>query len=212
MIRSPHYGLDIETDTTVDGLDPSCSSVVAVAVATPSGDRVLMGDEADLLLRLEELLCSLPPGVLVTWNGSAFDLPFLAERARLHGIRLGLRLFPGLPARSEDPVCSQAFLADWGEHRHLDGYRLYRADVGRTLGLSCGLKAMARLAGLEPVQVDRERIHALSTEELSEYVASDARLARDLVARRLPAAAAFVDRCPTGWPSPVRAAAAVTQP
>lgn len=212
MTRSPHYGLDIETDTTVDGLDPSCSPVVAVAVATPSGDQVLLGDEADLLRRLEALLCSLPPGVLVTWNGSAFDLPFLATRADLHGIALGLRLFPGAGPRRDDPDGSPCFLASWGAHGHLDGYRLYRADVGRTLGLSCGLKAMARLAGLQPVQVDRERIHALSVAELSDYVASDARLARDLVARRLPAAAAFVDRCPTGSIAPAPAAAAVTVP
>ena len=212
MTRSPHYGLDIETDTTVDGLDPSCSPVVAVAVATPAGDRVLMGEEAGLLRRLDGLLRSLPPGVLVTWNGSAFDLPFLAARAAVHGIALGLELFPGPVVRRDDPVGSHAFLATWGAHGHLDGYRLYRADVGRTLGLSCGLKAMARLAGLQPVQVDRERIHALSAQELSDYVASDARLARDLVARRLPAAAAFVDRCPTGWSDPAPTAATVTLP
>jgi hypothetical protein len=210
MTRSPHYGLDIETDTTVDGLDPSCSRVVAVAVTTPAGDRVLMGDEADLLRGLEELLGTLAPGVLVTWNGAAFDLPFLATRAAVHRIALGLRLFPGPELRHDDPVCSRSFLATWGAHGHLDGYRLYRADVGRTLGLSCGLKAMARLAGLRPVQVDRSQIHTLSPEELSAYVASDARLACELVARRLPAAAAFVDRCPTGRPSPDRTAVTVT--
>jgi len=41
--------------------------------------------------------------------------------------------------------------------------------------------------------VDRAQIHRLSAEDLHEYVASDARLARELVVRRLPAAARFAD-------------------
>ena len=52
---------------------------------------------------------------------------------------------------------------------------------------------MAKLVGLEPVEVDREQIHQLSAQDLHEYVASDARLARELVVRRLPAAARFAD-------------------
>lgn len=201
----PHYGLDIETDTTVDGLDPSLAAVVAVAVAGPHGDVVLLGDEVDLLRRLEGLLRSLEPGVLVTWNGAGFDLPFLAARAERHGIELGLRLF--LPVCERGPGC---YTATWGAHAHLDGYRLYRADVGRTLGLSCGLKAMARLVGVTPVEVDRDLIHDLDQADLERYVASDARLARDLVARRLPTAAAFVDR-PTGQRAPAPTLLAVTR-
>ena len=38
--------------------------------------------------------------------------------------------------------------------------------------------------GLEPVEVDRRRIHELTPEEMHEYVLSDARLARQLVERR----------------------------
>ena len=194
----PHYGLDIETDTTVDGLDPALAAVVAVAVATPGRDVVLLGDEADLLRRLEELLRDLEPGVLVTWNGAGFDLPFLAERAARHRVELGLRLF--VPEGDQPSRC---YTATWGAHAHLDGYRLYRGDVGRRLGFSCGLKAMARLVGVAPVEVDRCRIHDLDESDLASYVASDARLARDLVARRLPAAWAFVDR-PTGQRAPAR--------
>ena len=57
-----HYGLDIETDTTIDGLDPATSPVVAVAVSTVHGDTVLTGAEADILERLDDLLASLPTG------------------------------------------------------------------------------------------------------------------------------------------------------
>ena len=190
------YGLDIETDTAAGGLDPGVAAIVAVAVSTGTGDVVFDGDESTLLGALEGHLGSLEPGVIVTWNGSSFDLPFLADRAALHGIALGLRLEadPTVGARSPLPGHDGGYRASWGEHGHLDGYRLYRADVGRTLGISCGLKPLAGLVGLETVHVERTRIHELSTAELHRYVASDARLARQLVMRRLPHALAAIDR------------------
>jgi DNA polymerase elongation subunit (family B) len=209
----PHYGLDIETDTTIDGLDPTRSAVIAVAVATEHRDHVLLGEEADILRRLDHLMDSLPPGIVVTWNGSRFDLPFLAERARLLGVPLSLCTYRrGRPGDSEpgDSDLERAdWVARWGLHLHLDGYRLYRQDVGRTLGLSCGLKAVSRLVGLVPVEVDRTAVHQLDPEELARYVASDAQLARELVSRRLPAANTHADRVPGGGRSP-RSGAVVT--
>ncbi len=190
----PLYGLDIETDTTTDGLDPSRSAVVAVAIAGPGADEVLdlgdpttagpvtPADEAALLRRLDDRLRDLAPGVLVTWNGRGFDLPFLRARADRLGVPIGLT--------TDDRTGESS----WFDHRHLDGLRPYRADVGRTFGLSCGLKALARLVGERPVEVDRERIHELGRRELHDYVLSDARLARSLVARRWPQIARWVDR------------------
>jgi len=197
-----HYGLDIETDTSIDGLDPFNSAIVAVAVSTVRSDHVLLGDEASILTRLDEQLARLAPGVIITWNGASFDLPFLARRAELLALPLSLRMWagpdltPAAGASASWPPPSGGFRASWGDHQHLDGYRLYCSDVRRTLGLSCGLKAMARLVGLQPVEVDRTMIHLLTDDQMTSYVASDARLARQLVARRMPAAAAFVDRGP----------------
>lgn len=193
------YGLDIETDTTVDGLDPRVSPVVAVALATVAATRVIVGDEASILRSLDAELGALPPGIVVTWNGSAFDLPFLHDRAAACGVPLGLSLHPDpAPHRSADalPGHECGYRARWWSHRHLDGYRVYRADVGASLGLSCGLKSMARLVGLRPVEVDRSRISELSAATLERYVASDAELARALVLRRWPGCAAAVDAVP----------------
>ena len=92
MRRLPIYGLDIETDTTVDGLDPSVSRIVAVALSTGGVDELFDGPEDELLAGLDERLGELPPGVLATWNGSAFDLPFIADRAARWRLRLGLQL------------------------------------------------------------------------------------------------------------------------
>ena len=187
----PLYGLDIETDTSVDGLDPSVSPIVAVAVATPDGDRVFQGPEDLVLHRTDELMSELDPGIVVTWNGSGFDLPFLAERARRLGVTLGLDLWDDGPERTEPGVVR----GQWYAHDHLDGYRLYRADVGRSLGFPCGLKPLSRLVGLAPVEVDRSCIHLLDDAALEAYVASDARLARELVLRRWPVAERATDRC-----------------
>lgn len=169
------YGLDIETDTAIDGLDPEVAAIVAVAVATSTETFVLTGSERTILMSLDALLADLPPGLLTTWNGTGFDLPFIATRAERWCVPIGLRL--------GDPTANAACDA-WYRHQHLDGYLLYRADVGATLGLRCGLKAMARLVGLDPVEVDRADIAALSAAELHAYVASDAEVTRDLVGRR----------------------------
>ncbi len=195
--RPPVYGLDIETDTRVDGLDPERSAVVTVALSQPGLDEVFSGAEPELLADLDDRLGELEPGVLATWNGAAFDLPFLAHRARAWGMRLGLhvRHDPGIPL-AHDPLPGHpgAYRAAWHRHAHVDAYRLYRGDVGPTLRVSCSLKSIARLVGLVPVEVDRSRIHDLSREALHAYAASDARLARVLTERRWGTAARFVDR------------------
>lgn len=200
----PLYGFDIETDTSLDGLDPAHAAVVAAAVSTPDGDRVLLGDEAELLERLDDLLASLPPGVLVTWNGRCFDLPFVACRAATLGVPLQLQLWSDHdpPGAGPWPPPPGGYRGRWGEHGHLDGYGAFRADVRRVLGLSCGLKAMARLVGLTPVEVDYEQLHLIDPDDLGAYVASDARLAAQLVARRLPAVLRSVDRTGSSDPLP----------
>jgi uncharacterized protein YprB with RNaseH-like and TPR domain len=197
--RQPIYGLDIETDTTIDGLDPAVARVVTVALSTPAGDEVFEGSEADQLTALDERLAQLSPGVVATWNGAAFDLPFLADRAASHGLAVGLRLAfdPAIVCR-RPPLRGHlgAYRAGWHGHRHIDAYRLYRSDVGPVMRVSCSLKTIARLVGLTPVEVDREHIHALPGDVLRAYVASDARLARQLAERRWPGAAGFVDAAP----------------
>ncbi len=187
------YGLDIETDTSVDGLDPALSPIVAVAVATDDGDHVFQGPEPGILADLDTLLAQLPAGLIVTWNGAGFDLPFLAERAHIIGATIGLHLWRD-PTIESDPG---AFRGRWYRHDHLDGYRVYRADVGRSLGLSCGLKPLSRLVGLQPIELDRSSLHLLDDDVVRRYVASDARLAKELVLRRWPLAGRASDGCHT---------------
>ncbi len=202
MDRGPIiYGLDIETDTSIDGLDPTIARVLTVALSSPGFDEIFCGPEPDLLGELDARLAVLPSGVLATWNGAAFDLPFLADRAELNGIQLGLRLRldSGITSRSEPlPGHAGAYRGAWYGHSHIDAYRLYRGDVGPALRISCSLKSIARLVGLVPLEVDRARIHDLSREALHAYASSDARLARALTERRWSSASRFIDRLESG--------------
>ena len=191
----PAYGLDIETDTAAGGLDPRHARVLAVAVAVDGTAEVVTGPEESLLRRLDQRLARLPPGLIVTWNGSAFDLPFLADRARRCGVRFGLRLrLDPTIVRSHPPLTGHAgsYRATWYGHGHLDAYLAYRALLAGT-GDSCALKAVARRAGLPVVETDAARIHELSPDQLCRYVASDAVLTLALARARWEESVAFAD-------------------
>jgi hypothetical protein len=191
------YGLDIETDTRENGLDPRVAAITTVALSSPDDDETFTGTETDILSDLDRRISELPPGVLATWNGASFDLPFLADRARHHDLAFGLRLRLDRRIRLHHPPLpghTGAYRGSWYSHGHVDAYRLYRGDVGPALRISCSLKSIARLVGLHAIEVDRTRMQDLSREALHAYAASDARLARVLTERRWSTASRFVDR------------------
>jgi len=205
----PLYGLDIETDTAVDGLDPAVGRVLAVAVSDPGGVVLFDGDdEHELLVALDRHLATLPTGVLVTWNGARFDLPYLATRATLVGVDLGLTLWADPTCRDDRdslPGHTGTYRASWSGHDHLDAYRVYRADVGPALRIGCSLKTVARLAGLAPVEVDASRVHDLTPAQMAAYVGSDARCTAELARRRWATARLWVDHAPAPGPVAVEA-------
>jgi hypothetical protein len=204
--RTPVYGLDIETDTTVDGLDPGFARILTVALSSDQVDELFTGDEPSLLRELDDRLASIEPGVIATWNGATFDLPFISDRANLHGVDLGLRLEQDarIAVRgSALPGHTGAYRGSWHRHSHLDAYRVYKSDVGPALRISCGLKSIARFVGLPVIEVDRTQIHDLSQEALHAYASSDARLARVLAERRWASARRNIDRTPVDLASPV---------
>ena len=202
------YGLDIETDTTTDGLDPAVAPVRAVALSSRSGDELFVGDEDAILRTLDARLAALPRGVIATWNGAAFDLPFVADRARILGIDLGLDLLLDRRLtlqRAPLPGHAGAYRASWHGHGHLDTYRLYGADRGP--GPLTSLRNIGRLLGLGATDCRPNRKHDLTNEALHAHAPSDARLARVLAERRWPAAARLVDRVDHAEAEPVAVAA-----
>ncbi|MFV0317664.1 MAG: ribonuclease H-like domain-containing protein [Microthrixaceae bacterium] len=186
-------GFDIETDTSTGGLDPASSQIVAVALSSSDGDEVFLGSELDILTAVDRRIAEFDHGLLVTWNGAGFDLPFVAHRSALIGLDTGLATREDPTRRSPRDPDRPAVRGRWHNLVHLDGYQLYRADVGRTLGLSCGLKPLAKLAGMTPVELDRTELHLATSDSVARYVASDARLAAELVRRRMPTALSMAD-------------------
>jgi len=192
------YGLDIETDTTPmkdstpRGLDPATTTIVNVAISTRDGEIVFRGEERSLLLSLDRYIRNLPVGLIATWNGSVFDLPFIISRAESLEIELGLTITPAdniRPKYEPLPGHRGGYHGTWSNrttvsHSHLDiAYAL--REHATDLGLQWSLKPVARHHGLSPIEVDRTAVHLLTPEQQDDYVASDARVTRVLAERLL---------------------------
>ena len=170
------YGLDIETDTTIDGRDPLVARILSVAVATADRSTCVVfesHDEQEMLESLNATLNALPAGMVATWNGSGFDLAFLMHRASVHNVVLDWQVTDSDRTSKYPPVLGTVLQGTLGPHRHVDvayAFMEYAADNN----VKWSLKPVARSLGMEPVEVDRANTHLLSQEVLAEYVASDA--------------------------------------
>lgn len=193
------YAIDIETDTaplteeetalgyTSRGLVPSISRIVNIAIASSKGTIVLDGEEKDILTNLEQYFKTASPGMVVTWNGSVFDFPFISDRARLLGVPLGLTMTPNpaiVPKYVATPGHAGGYNAEWTRE---NGTSLGTIDIAYSFkgfaeenDIIWSLKPMATAKGLDPVKVDASKIHLLSKEQVNEYVASDALVTRTL--------------------------------
>jgi hypothetical protein len=190
------YGLDIETctdgdpapDGTPPGLDPRVSAVISVAVWDRSTDSgaYFTGDEPELLCALEAHLASLPGGVIVTWNGANFDLPYLADRFAANGIAPSLQLRRSAtrpPKYSPLPGhCPTGYEATWGPHRHLDVAYAYQKTAER-VGVPWRLKPMAAAFDIDMITVDASAVSELDPATLEAYNLSDAAGTAELAAK-----------------------------
>lgn len=195
------YAVDIETDTSGGfGLDPTRGGITEIDIAAahsvlPGGGATLSGAEPAILAGLQEVLRELPPGLLATWNGIFFDWPFIATRAAMNGVYLGLRLTPNADLRPKYDYLPGHAIGydvawtgnsegnDWG-HAHLDvslPYKTYAA----TAGVPWGLKPVARSLGIDMIELDRARMHEYTSAEIAAYVRSDTRGTRLLALRHL---------------------------
>lgn len=197
------YGLDIETDNSAGfGLDPRRAGVTEVAVATADGGEVFADEsEARLLRGVIEFFNDMPTGLIATWNGSFFDLPYLVDRMNGH-----LGDVPGFQDGSAGPMLTfdrelkpkyeplgghaGGYSAVWfkqGEaipHQHLDIAQAYRSFADEA-GVKWSLKPVAIASGIEMVELDRERLHVYTAAERKAYCLSDASGTRELALRRL---------------------------
>jgi hypothetical protein len=189
------YGLDIETDTAIDGRDPRVAGVIAIAIADANGAiAVLCGPERAALRGMVAVLDDLPPGVVTTWNGSGFDLPFIAERCAKLGIALPWELTAtDLPAKYA-PLPNRAgrYRATLGAHAHADIAWAYEEYCNET-ATPWSLKPLAHALGIPAIEADREHAGDLPTDELVAYVVSDALVTAKLAHRLGATLTQYVD-------------------
>src|SRR5262245_40168155 len=91
----------MQFDLETTGLDPLRDRIFMVATRDPSGATSVLeargaGDvaEADLIRRLVSAIVAADPDVIENHNLHGFDLPFLARRARRHGVTLAFGRIP----------------------------------------------------------------------------------------------------------------------
>lgn len=198
------YAMDIETDTDgVNGLDPREARITELVICGPR-EAVVFDDEDEttLLVRADNYLRRLRPGLISTWNGTFFDLPFIFDRARMlynagHSEigDLGMTLLPvpGLtPKYDYLPGHTVGYDCLWRGrgngvfdlHRHLDISFAYKGFADEH-GIRHSLKPVAQAHGIEMIEVDRCRMHDLTPQERHDYVVSDGRGTRALTLHRL---------------------------
>lgn len=174
--------LDIETT----GLDASHDRVFLVALRSPEGVTTVLeargaapSDEADLIGRVVALVHREDPDVIENHNLHGFDLPFLARRARAHGVSLDLGRFSGFGLR-ERPARRGFSTGDGDGPRRrytVPGRELFDTmDAVRSVDFatrelpSHGLKAVARHLGVAAPDREHVRGHRIYEEYLRDPV------------------------------------------
>ena len=183
------YSFDSETDNSGGhGLNPLKARITDLSLATGDGGQVFNNaDEASMLVEFDAAVRGLPAGLLSTWNGTHFDLPFLDtrfEKARITEHGMMLEPTPQFPPKYElIPGHDSGYTCRWmsrtGTHVHLDIAYAFK-PIAERLGVTWGLKPVAEALGFHPVSLDRERLHEYTDADREEYALSDARVTRQL--------------------------------
>lgn len=208
--RDHIYGFDIETDNSNGhGLNPQLAAITQISLVTETDTLVFDGDELAVLRGFAAAVTALEPGLLVGWNSMFFDLPFIVDRSRAYesdGRLDGAQGFiltpqPGLKPKYEPlPGHTGGYSATWvrtlgdgnvaspyavGEpHQHLDVSLAYRKHA-ETAGVKWSLKPVCASLGIDMVELDRERLHTYTAEQVNAYCASDSAGTRELALRLL---------------------------
>ncbi len=200
--------LDLETT----GLEPSLDRIFLIAIAAPNGDVETLeaeprgqteeakdAAEAQLIRRLTDRIDALDPDVIENHNLHGFDLPFLAERARLLGVPLELgRTGPSRLLRRRPTSRRSAPGRAGADQRFAGRYTASGRELFDTMDAVLrydfaardlpghGLKAVARHFGLSTSErelIPGAQVHAVyerDPERVRRYAADDVREARRL--------------------------------
>jgi hypothetical protein len=181
--------LDIESS----GLNPEVDRLLLVGLLLkdPDGQEralVYRGSEREILEGVTQTLLSERPRILVTYNGSDFDLPFLAARARVLGIEFPFELDPHNRVRvsgtagvlGKEPITVPRILKRPEGLPVVDVFALAARfqNQTRSLGPRLDLKSVSAVLGVaEPgrLYLPHEEITEVSDDALEEYLRADLR-------------------------------------
>lgn len=176
-MKPRRLALDIETDTSVNGLVPRLTKVISVAGYLGPADHAVFDapDERQLLDDLAGWIETQGPVLIETWNGCRFDLPMLAARAIASGSRLHVdaRARPARARVGESVPAAQ--VGRLGFHDHCDLMIVWRNWARRHLG-TCRLKVVARAFDLVPIELDATNLSRCQRSQIAAYNLSDARV------------------------------------
>jgi len=156
--------MQIDIETLGLNPEPAHNAVIMVAVSDNRGlETIIEGDESSILKQLVALVRERDPDIIEGHNIYGFDLPYLACRAKLHGIRLALGRDGSEAAFGSQLNCMIGYFARPYVPVHIEGRHVIdtmlavqRFDVGRGELSSHGLKTVAKALGIS--QEDREVI------------------------------------------------------
>jgi DNA polymerase elongation subunit (family B) len=181
------WALDIETDNSKGhGLDPTKAQVISIALVSNSGQvwyrsAATAEQEASMLSDFRIFLVEELWGcLLLTWNGGAFDWPFLTTRMNHHGVSPAWKLslhesrLPKYEPLNEWDGVQSVWLAT--RARHLDMAYVMDRKWAEEHGCSWSLKPVAHSLGFcEPISSTRgEDAHGAAPHILAAYNIHDA--------------------------------------
>jgi len=161
--------------------NPKRDPVTAIGVWSNSVQRVLVGDELEILDEFVNIVERENPDILFTYSGTALDYWYPLQRAHLRGLR-----FP-LGRLGDEPRIVEKKFGKFRREREvylhgricMDVYKEVRIDPF-CQGMRHDLKTVARHFFSDDRdlirEVDRTEMYKLSEDELYEYCLSDARV------------------------------------
>jgi hypothetical protein len=167
------------------GLDPRVSRITTISTLS-LGERCVVMDGGQHDLELIENFVALngqPRGILLGWNSTFFDLPFMKVRqvGRSGSKDFSFSSYPnwmtpkyGFPEWADyvAPLGGQWHFAQVGRADHYDIAPLFKRFAERN-GIKHSLKPVCEFLGIEMVTVDASQMERLTRTERIEYNLSD---------------------------------------
>ena len=192
--------MQIDIETLGLSPEPLENEIILVGIADNRGfDEAISGPEPDILRRTVAVVRERDPDIIEGHNIHAFDLSYLAVRARLHGIRLALGRDGSEMEFGSRLNCAIGYFSRPYTPAHIPGrqvidtlFAVQRFDVAKGVLSSHGLKAVARALGI--AEDDREVIPhdriasewRSNPERVIKYCLQDVRETRSLAALVCP--------------------------